>query len=113
MKGIGIDTNEFAEIKETDDLVRESVNRILFTRPRERVNNSSFGFGLEKLLFNPNSIISQKIKEDLVFQIQNYEPRIEITQLTLSQISLNKIRITMRYIIKTLEFEEREIVIER
>lgn len=113
MKGLGINTEQFAEIKDTDGLVRESVERILFTRPRERVNNSSFGFGLETLLFNTNSLISQRIKEDLVFQIQTYEPRIEITKLVLTQISLNKIRITMRYIVKSLEFEEREIIIER
>jgi Bacteriophage baseplate protein W len=39
----------------SDDHIRELIEQVLFTSPGERVNRPTFGSGLNKLVFSPNS----------------------------------------------------------
>lgn len=38
-----------------EDHIRDMIEQVLFTSPFERVNRPSFGSGIQKLLFAPNS----------------------------------------------------------
>lgn len=40
-----------------DDHIRDMIEQVLFTSPGERLNRPSFGSGLMKLVFEPNSDI--------------------------------------------------------
>jgi uncharacterized protein len=38
-----------------EDHIRDMIEQVLFTAPFERVNRPSFGSGIQKLIFSPNS----------------------------------------------------------
>lgn len=115
MKGIGIESQEFfAEIKKTQDLVRESVKRILFTRPFERVNRPNFGVGAENFLFDFTELIERRAKEIITYQLQTYEPRIEVLDVNISRDpqDLYKVKLTIQYVIRTMHEDIQTLTIE-
>lgn len=75
-KGIGFYGKDFFCIKEDEDLVAESIKRIIMTNLNERVGMPQFGGNLKPMLF-------EQLDEESISQIQNslsdaievYEPR--------------------------------------
>ncbi|GGM96384.1 GPW/gp25 family protein [Streptomyces fuscichromogenes] len=63
--------------------VRESVVTILRTRPGERVERPDFGCGLDRYLFEPNTVATLRlIVEDVQRAVTRWEPRIRLEDVT-------------------------------
>lgn len=63
--------------------VRECICTILRTRPGERVERATFGCGLDRYLFEPNTVATLRlITEDVRLSLSRWEPRITVDNLT-------------------------------
>jgi len=63
--------------------VRECICTILRTAPGERVERPTFGCGLDRMLFEPNSIATLRLIQDEVTQaVGRWEPRVSLTDVT-------------------------------
>jgi phage baseplate assembly protein W len=59
--------------------VRECIQIILLTEPRERLNLRDFGGGLGQLLFEPNTVTThQLIRERILRALARWEPRVAV-----------------------------------
>jgi phage baseplate assembly protein W len=64
---------------EGEDNVREAIRILLMTRPGERLFLSDFGAGLDRSLFEPNTVTTrQTIKDRITQTLQQWEPRISL-----------------------------------
>jgi phage baseplate assembly protein W len=62
--------------------VRESVCIILRTRPGERLMEPDFGCGLDRFLFEPNSLATLRlIQEEVKRSLSTWEPRIKLDDI--------------------------------
>jgi phage baseplate assembly protein W len=62
--------------------IREAIQIVLQTEPKERINLPAFGVGLQRYLFEPNTVATQsQIKERITSALQLWEPRISVTQV--------------------------------
>jgi phage baseplate assembly protein W len=62
--------------------IREAIQIVLKTEPKERINLPAFGVGLQRYLFEPNTVATQsQIKERITSALQLWEPRISVTQV--------------------------------
>jgi hypothetical protein len=60
--------------------IREAIEVILKTEERERLNLPSFGAGLRKFLFEPNTVATrQQIADRIQRALQLWEPRITVS----------------------------------
>lgn len=85
MRGIGFYSKDFFTIKYDEDLISESIKRILMTNPGERVGQPMFGVGLKNNLFDPGDEAEiGQIRENLMRQIMTYEPRVNILDVQMS-----------------------------
>jgi Bacteriophage baseplate protein W len=65
--------------------VRESICIILRTRPGERIMRPDFGCGLDRYLFEPNSIATLRlIQEEVKLSIQRWEPRVTLNDVVVA-----------------------------
>jgi uncharacterized protein len=65
--------------------VRECICTILRTAPGERVERPTFGCGLTRMLFEPNSIATLRLIQDEVMQsLSQWEPRVSVNNVTAS-----------------------------
>lgn len=66
--------------------IRESIQIILKTQEQERINLPTFGAGLQRYLFEPNTVATQfQIKDRITKALQLWEPRISITSVNVDQ----------------------------
>ena len=66
--------------------VRESVQLILLTEPNERMRLPSFGGGLQRFLFEPNTVQTQsQIQDTITKALALWEPRILVKQVDVEQ----------------------------
>lgn len=57
--------------------IREAIEIVLRTEERERVNLPSFGAGLRRFLFEPNTVSTRfQIEDRIAKALQQWEPRI-------------------------------------
>jgi uncharacterized protein len=57
--------------------IREAIEIVLRTEERERVNLPSFGAGLRRFLFEPNTVATRfQIEDRITKALQQWEPRI-------------------------------------
>jgi phage baseplate assembly protein W len=62
--------------------IREAIQIVLQTEPKERINLPAFGVGLQRYLFEPNTVATQsQIKDRITSALQLWEPRISVTQV--------------------------------
>lgn len=65
--------------------VRECICTILRTATGERVERPTFGCGLDRMLFEPNSIANLRLIQDEVTQaVTRWEPRVLLNNVTAS-----------------------------
>ena len=65
--------------------VRECICTILRTAPGERVERPTFGCGLDRMLFEPNSIATLRLIQEQVMQsLALWEPRVSVNNVTTS-----------------------------
>lgn len=63
--------------------IRECIQIILLTEPRERLMLPQFGGGLQKFLFEPNTVTSHRIIQHHITQsLERWEPRIRLNSVT-------------------------------
>ena len=82
--------------------IRESIRIILTTEPGERLLLPAFGDGLQRFLFEPNTVTTHRRIEETVLQsLDRWEPRIKVNEVSVepdeqdSQAAL----ITVRYVL--------------
>jgi phage baseplate assembly protein W len=112
MQGITYYGKDFFTISEGKDLVAESIIRILMTNFGERVGRPFFGLNLKSRLFElSDDITNEQIRQDLIDNIQNYEPRATITTLELDNTEENllKLKIGFKLVEETALSDERFI----
>lgn len=65
-----------------DDNVRESIRIVLMTRQGERLFEPDFGAGLDRWLFEPNTVTTrQVIKDRIAKSLAQWEPRIAVASV--------------------------------
>lgn len=66
--------------------IREAIQIVLKTEEKERINLPTFGAGLQRYLFEPNTVATQsQIKDRITKSLQLWEPRISVTQVNVQQ----------------------------
>lgn len=71
---------------EGESNIREAIRVILLTEEKERVRLPEFGGGLQRFLFEPNTVATQsQIQDRITKALQLWEPRILIRQVTVQQ----------------------------
>jgi phage baseplate assembly protein W len=62
--------------------IRESIRVILLTEEKERIRLPNFGGGLQRFLFEPNTVATQsQIQDRITKALQLWEPRILVDQV--------------------------------
>ena len=92
-------------LKTSELSVRQNIKNILLTSPGERMFDSSFGVGLRRILFEPNtSYTINQIKNIIGQQISIYAPYVSIGELAVfkSQDGTG-LYITLSYTVNTLQ----------
>jgi len=63
--------------------IREAIQIILQTEEKERLRLPSFGGGLKRFLFEPNTVSTRfQIEDRITKALQAWEPRIDITSVS-------------------------------
>ncbi|HLP60806.1 MAG TPA: GPW/gp25 family protein [Candidatus Deferrimicrobium sp.] len=63
--------------------IRESIKIILLTEPQERLMLPQFGGGLQKFLFEPNTVTTRRVIQHHITQsLGRWEPRIRLKSVT-------------------------------
>jgi phage baseplate assembly protein W len=66
--------------------IRESIQIILKTEERERLNLPQFGGGLQRFLFEPNNVATRfQIQDRITKALQSWEPRISISDVSVQE----------------------------
>ncbi len=90
--------------------VRESICIILRTRPGERLRRPDFGCGLDRYLFEPNSISTLRlIQEEVKRAITRWEPRVRLNdvQVAINSFDQRAVDITIYYTLIATQSRER------
>jgi uncharacterized protein len=90
--------------------VRECICTILRTSPGERVEMPTFGCGLRRFLFEPNTVATLRlIQQEVIQSLARWEPRIAINDVTaaLDPASQDAVNITVTYTLIATSSQER------
>jgi phage baseplate assembly protein W len=92
-------------IKKGEDAIKRSVRNLILTNFYDRPFRSYIGSNALKLLFeNANAITATLLKDAIREVIENYEPRVKLTDIDLNfDYDNNGYNVTMRYIILNRE----------
>ncbi|MDX1655184.1 MAG: GPW/gp25 family protein [Candidatus Competibacteraceae bacterium] len=64
------------------DNIRDNIRVILLTEPQERLMLPSFGGGLKRFLFQPNTVTTQRLIQEAITQaLGRWEPRIQVDRV--------------------------------
>jgi Bacteriophage baseplate protein W len=80
-----------------DDHIRDMIEELLFTSPRERVNRPDFGSGLLQLVFAPNS---PELAATLQFTIQGALQRYLGDVIDLQSVTVTSENATLRVVVQ-------------
>jgi uncharacterized protein len=71
---------------EGESNIRENIEIILRTEERERLNLPSFGGGLRRFLFEPNTVTTRfQIQDRITRALQQWEPRIVVSSVDVDE----------------------------
>jgi uncharacterized protein len=90
--------------------VRECICTILRTSPGERVEMPTFGCGLRRFLFEPNTVATLRlIQQEVIQSLARWEPRIAINDVTaaLDPASQDAVNIAVTYTLIATSSQER------
>jgi len=90
--------------------VRQSICIILRTRPGERLMRPEFGCGLDRYLFEPNSVGTLRlIQEEVKRSLQRWEPRIALddVRVATNAADARAVDITIAYTLVATQLRER------
>lgn len=108
------DLDDFIMIQSLDGLIYQNIKNVLFTKKGEKIDDKSFGVGLQTYLFESNvdNLIS-KIKKEIYSQFSKNLSYLTILNLNVVKNTLNENRIdvVLKYragsIIQQAEFSAR------
>ena len=89
-KGIGfpprVGTDGRVVWSEGEMNVREAIKIILLTEQRERLRLPSFGGGLKRFLFEPNTVTTRSLMQDRINrELAQWEPRIAVESVDVEE----------------------------
>jgi uncharacterized protein len=90
--------------------VRECLCTILRTAPGERAGRPQFGCGLDRMLFEPNSVATLRLIQDAVTQaIADWEPRVRLggVQAVVNDADPRDVDLTITYTLVATGAAER------
>ncbi len=90
--------------------VRECICTILRTRPGERVELPEYGCGLDRYLYEPNTVATlRQISEDVQHALVRWEPRVRVDGVTasVSPADPRAIDVTISYTLVATGIRER------
>ena len=90
--------------------VRECICTILRTAPGERVERPAFGCGLDRYLFEPNSVATLRLIQDEVTRaIAQWEPRVSLNDVTaaVNTADPRDVDVTITYTLVATGVQER------
>tara|TARA_R110001583_G_scaffold11403_4_gene51631 strand:- start:13921 stop:14409 length:489 start_codon:yes stop_codon:yes gene_type:complete len=65
------------------DAIKNSITNIFLTTPGQKILSPEFGINLRRFIFEPaNSFTSYRIKADILNNLPDMEPRIELQEVT-------------------------------
>lgn len=68
-----------------EDVVEQAIRAILLTEPGERIARPTFGVGLRRFLFAPNSLeLRTRIRAAITEALERDEPRIRLEEVAVS-----------------------------
>ena len=66
--------------------IRQAIEIVLKTEERERINLASFGSGLRRFLFEPNTVATRfQIQDRITRALQQWEPRITVNSVEVEE----------------------------
>lgn len=66
--------------------IRQAIEIVLKTEERERINLASFGGGLRRFLFEPNTVATRfQIQDRIMRALQQWEPRISVSSVEVEE----------------------------
>lgn len=83
--------------------MKDVIWNILLTRPGERLMRPEFGAGLQNFIHHPNNETTRRLIADVATKaINRWEPRIELTELTveMNPQQLNRVTLNIHYRLK-------------
>jgi len=121
-----IDT-QFTQNPVSDDVIslknyesiKRSVRNIISTNKGERPLNPDFGSNVRSLLFEPDSdLIRIALEQEIIIQLRNFEPRIEIVSVvvtnTSAEIDNNELNVEIQFTpINSQETVTLNVILER
>jgi len=97
----GLDNMGHIKLSSYEKNIEESIYIILSTKPGERVYNHKFGCRIHELMFEPNNTRIQNMAKHYVIKaLEEFEPRIEVSQIEVYSSDENSIEIDIEYKIK-------------
>jgi Bacteriophage baseplate protein W len=90
--------------------VRECICTILRTSPGERVEMPTFGCGLRRFLFEPNTVATLRlIQQEVAQSLATWEPRIAVNDVTaaLNSSDQRTVDVTVTYTLIATASQER------
>jgi len=90
------------------DSVKMALRNLLLTNKYERLRNPSFGGNIRRWLFEPfNQNTQYEIKEEIKSMILNYEPRVRILDITVTDdVDSNAVNIRITFNVLTSQNQE-------
>lgn len=89
--------------------VRESICIILRTRPGERLMRPDFGCGLDRFLFEPNTVGTLRlIQEEVKRSLQRWEPRITLDDVVVATNPADQRAVDITVIYTLIATQQRE-----
>jgi uncharacterized protein len=84
-----------------DDHIRDLIEQVLFTSPGERVNRPTFGSGLLRLVFEPNSdILAAATQISIQGALQQWLGDLILVEAVAVENQDARLEITVQYIIR-------------
>lgn len=101
------DDNGELKIKYDLEAIKQSIRNIVLTRrgSRTKYQDPNFGCGvLDRIGEKITSSTMLLIEEDVTFALENYEPRIRVSEVTVEGIEPNTLTILIKYNVISLDF---------
>ena len=102
-------------VKQDKDAVKRSIRNIMLTNHYERPFKPNFGANLRSLLFElADDITKMEIRQQIVEALQNFEPRVAVDNIYLTQDRANRLHINLHYGVRGVkEPQELEVILQR
>ena len=102
-------------LKQDKDAVKRSIRNIMLTNHYERPFKPNFGANLRSLLFElADDITKMEIRQQIVEALQNFEPRVAVDNIYLTQDRANRLHINLHYGVRGVkEPQELEVISQR